>query len=112
MKVSVFLGSCILGFVGLLVYQSNQNDQVDKTSTKASKKVSDNPIIQSAYHDCVVQSQRKLIQDNPDSPSEIMNLLLDTTWQTCHSAVVITCHRNFEGFSCQSMIDVFQPSPS
>ena len=110
MKVSVFIGGSILRLLGLLIYQSDQSNQVDKPFNKPSEKVSDNPIVESAYQDCVVQTQQELVQDNPDSPSEIISFLLDTAWQTCHSSVVLTCHKNFTGFSCQSIIEIYQPT--
>jgi hypothetical protein len=116
MKVSVLIGICILGLVGLMIYQSNQIDHVDKPFiklfNKPSKKVSDKPFIQSAYQDCVIQTQQELVRDNPDSPSEIIEFLLGTAWQTCHSAVVLTCHKNFKSYSCQSIIEIYQPTES
>jgi hypothetical protein len=60
MKASVFVGVNILGLVGLLIYQSSQSNQADKVLTKQGETLFDNPIVQSDYQDCGVQT---LIED-------------------------------------------------
>ena len=56
MKAPVFIGVSILGLVALLIYQSNQTNQADKAIAKPGKNLSNNPIVQTDYQDCGVQT--------------------------------------------------------
>lgn len=96
---------CGLAIVVLLVVGGCGDEQVSSPENSA-----EDPTVRAAYRRCVEETRVGLLEDNPDVPGELVDLLLEGAAQTCTSTVLTTCERDPNGEACRVVLDVYDPA--
>lgn len=96
--------------ITLLLACSDNDSQANFDLAVAS--VSSDRSVQAAYGGCVKNMAQSLIEDNPGTDKDIMQMMLQPVPEMCFGAVVKPCEKDRKGFLCKTMIAEYESKPS